>query len=374
MEGTALREFLADTAWGALDVLLIDLPPGADRLPTLLDLLPGLTGRGRGHDSLRRLPPGRAPRHDARARARGAAPRADREHGRLRLPDLRDRRPALRRAGRGGDGRAARPAVPRAACRSTRGSPRRRTVGGPSCWSTGTARPGGRWRGSRTPSRRPSCPDDAPALSDRLPRPSAERLAADLRALEAFTRPDRPYTRRAFSDEDRAARQWLAGRMAEAGLVPTVDAGREPDRAAGRVGLGAGPHDRLAPRHGGGGRPVRRDRRRAGGPRGRPLSRRGRPPAPAPARGRQLHLRGAVRLRALDDRQPRDERQARRRHRGAPPRPGGADARRGDRLGGRPRGRARRRPASARATSPGTSSSTSSNPSRSTARRSRSAS
>jgi ATP-binding protein involved in chromosome partitioning len=44
MEGTALREFLTDTAWGGLDVLLIDLPPGSDRLPTLLDLLPGLTG------------------------------------------------------------------------------------------------------------------------------------------------------------------------------------------------------------------------------------------------------------------------------------------------------------------------------------------
>jgi ATP-binding protein involved in chromosome partitioning len=44
MEGTALREFLADTAWGPLDMLLLDLPPGADRLPTLLDLLPGLTG------------------------------------------------------------------------------------------------------------------------------------------------------------------------------------------------------------------------------------------------------------------------------------------------------------------------------------------
>jgi ATP-binding protein involved in chromosome partitioning len=44
MEGTALREFLADTAWGPLDLLLIDLPPGADRLPMLLDLLPGLTG------------------------------------------------------------------------------------------------------------------------------------------------------------------------------------------------------------------------------------------------------------------------------------------------------------------------------------------
>ena len=44
MEGTALREFLADTAWGVLDLLLIDLPPGAERLPTLLDFLPGLTG------------------------------------------------------------------------------------------------------------------------------------------------------------------------------------------------------------------------------------------------------------------------------------------------------------------------------------------
>jgi N-carbamoyl-L-amino-acid hydrolase len=73
------------------------------------------------------------------------------------------------------------------------------------------------------------------ALSDRLPRPSAERLAADLHALEAFTRPDRPYTRRAFSDEDRAARQWLTGRMAEAGLVPAVDA------AGNQIGRRAGP-------------------------------------------------------------------------------------------------------------------------------------
>ena len=72
------------------------------------------------------------------------------------------------------------------------------------------------------------------ALSDALPRPSPERLAADLRALEAFTRPDRPYTRRAFSDEDRAARQWLAGQMAEAGLAPTIDAaGNQIGRRAG---------------------------------------------------------------------------------------------------------------------------------------------
>jgi ATP-binding protein involved in chromosome partitioning len=44
MEANALREFLTDTAWGPLDLLLLDLPPGADRLPTVADLLPGLTG------------------------------------------------------------------------------------------------------------------------------------------------------------------------------------------------------------------------------------------------------------------------------------------------------------------------------------------
>ena len=44
MEVTALREFLSDTEWGALDYLLIDLPPGTDRLPNLVDLLPSLSG------------------------------------------------------------------------------------------------------------------------------------------------------------------------------------------------------------------------------------------------------------------------------------------------------------------------------------------
>ncbi len=44
METTALREFLADTAWGELDLLLLDLPPGAPRLPTLAGLLPDLHG------------------------------------------------------------------------------------------------------------------------------------------------------------------------------------------------------------------------------------------------------------------------------------------------------------------------------------------
>lgn len=39
-EANAVREFLADTAWGDLDVLVLDLPPGTDRLSTLVALLP----------------------------------------------------------------------------------------------------------------------------------------------------------------------------------------------------------------------------------------------------------------------------------------------------------------------------------------------
>jgi ATP-binding protein involved in chromosome partitioning len=44
MEANALREFLADTAWGDLDVLVLDLPPGTDRLATVISLVPGLAG------------------------------------------------------------------------------------------------------------------------------------------------------------------------------------------------------------------------------------------------------------------------------------------------------------------------------------------
>lgn len=44
MEAAALREFLSDTVWGKLDFLWLDLPPGTDRIATLADILPGLTG------------------------------------------------------------------------------------------------------------------------------------------------------------------------------------------------------------------------------------------------------------------------------------------------------------------------------------------
>jgi ATP-binding protein involved in chromosome partitioning len=39
-EASALREFLSDVAWGDLDYLLVDLPPGTDKISRFLDLVP----------------------------------------------------------------------------------------------------------------------------------------------------------------------------------------------------------------------------------------------------------------------------------------------------------------------------------------------
>jgi Mrp family chromosome partitioning ATPase len=40
LETGALREFLSDIAWGELDFLLVDVPPGTDRIERLLELVP----------------------------------------------------------------------------------------------------------------------------------------------------------------------------------------------------------------------------------------------------------------------------------------------------------------------------------------------
>lgn len=44
LEANTLREFLSDTAWGNLDYLILDLPPGTDRIAPVRDLLPTLGG------------------------------------------------------------------------------------------------------------------------------------------------------------------------------------------------------------------------------------------------------------------------------------------------------------------------------------------
>lgn len=42
MEAGVLREFLGDVVWGDLDYLLVDLPPGTDKIIRLLELVPDL--------------------------------------------------------------------------------------------------------------------------------------------------------------------------------------------------------------------------------------------------------------------------------------------------------------------------------------------
>ena len=43
LETGTLREFISDVAWGELDALIIDLPPGTDKIARILSLLPSVS-------------------------------------------------------------------------------------------------------------------------------------------------------------------------------------------------------------------------------------------------------------------------------------------------------------------------------------------
>ncbi len=90
----------------------------------------------------------------------------------------------------------------------------------------------------------------------RLPAPDLARVGEDLEALASFRDPEAPgWTRRVFSGFDRGGRDWVAGRMEDAGLSVETDAaanviGRLPGAAGLPGAIVTGSHTDTV--HGGG--------------------------------------------------------------------------------------------------------------------------
>src|SRR5213596_2040240 len=151
MEASALREFLTDTNWGELDLLLLDLPPGTDRLVTLAaGRAPGRDHRR--HDSVGRLASRREESHHGGESGQGAGSWPRREHGRaVSRPGRRRARP--RRGHPPPRARALRPGARR------RGGSRRALRRGRARERRRPRAPGGRRRPSAAPPQRQLTPD-----------------------------------------------------------------------------------------------------------------------------------------------------------------------------------------------------------------------
>ncbi|MCH4226148.1 MAG: Zn-dependent hydrolase, partial [Alcaligenes faecalis] len=84
-------------------------------------------------------------------------------------------------------------------------------------------------------------------MSLAMPLLNQERLWRSTQELAAFTLPDQPWTRRAFSDLFLQSRQWLLKQFEEAGLTVRVDAagnliGRREGRKPGLAPITTGSH------------------------------------------------------------------------------------------------------------------------------------
>ena len=162
--------------------------------------------------------------------------------------------------------------------------------------------------------RKPHARHPAPAF----PPLNAERLWSRVETLSRYTLPGQPWTRRA----SRRCSMRRAPGCARSFRPPALPRGWMPAatwsaRAPAATPAQAHRH-RLALRHRAERRPLRRHHRRAGGHRGRAHAARARRRAQASLRGHRLPVRGAERLRHFLRRQPRAQRQARRRHAGCP--------------------------------------------------------